>query len=74
MVEDGKLLTTMLTGYFAMDKEFPWKAFRLYTSSRVYKGFLEIGFQGEYLRIEDRMSNYQRKDENEKVYLYFKKQ
>lgn len=74
LVEDGKLLTTMLIGYFAMDKEFPEKASRLYTSSRVYKGFLEIGFQGEYLRIEDRMSNYQRKDENEKVYLYFKKQ
>ncbi|EKB08029.1 hypothetical protein HMPREF9716_01502, partial [Myroides odoratus CIP 103059] len=33
----------------------------------------EIGFQGEYLRIEDRMSTYKREDPNEKVYLYFKK-
>lgn len=34
---------------------------------------LEIGFQGEYLRIEDRMSNYKRTKQNEKVYLYFAK-
>lgn len=33
---------------------------------------LEIGFQGEYLRIEDRMSNFTRTKKNEKVYLYFK--
>ena len=65
LIEEGKLLTTILNGYFAIG--------RLYTSSRVYKGFLEIGFQGDYLRIEDRMSNYQRKDRNEKVYLYFKR-
>lgn len=34
---------------------------------------LEVGFQGEYLRIEDRMSNFTRTKHNEKVYLYFKK-
>lgn len=32
---------------------------------------LEIGFQGDYLRIEDRMSNYSRHKYDEKVYLYF---
>ncbi len=73
LAEEGKLLTTMLTGYFAPDYSEPNKPDRLFTSSRVYKGFLEIGFQGDYLRIEDRMSNYQRKNENEKVYLYFKR-
>ena len=39
---------------------------------RIFKGLLEIGFQGDYLRLEDRMSDYKRKDPNEKVYLYFK--
>ncbi|WHT37592.1 hypothetical protein QNH98_10280 [Myroides sp. mNGS23_01] len=34
---------------------------------------LEIGFQGDYLRIEDRMSNFKRTKHNEKVYLYFKR-
>lgn len=34
---------------------------------------LEIGFQGDYLRIEDRMSNYSRHKYDQKVYLYFKK-
>ncbi len=33
---------------------------------------LEIGFQGDYLRIEDRMSLFSRTKKNEKVYLYFK--
>lgn len=73
LVEEGKLLTTLLIGYFAPDNRPENLPHRLYTSGRVYKGFLEIGFQGDYLRIEDRMSNYQRKDENEKVYLYFKR-
>jgi len=34
---------------------------------------LEIGFQGEYLRIEDYMSHYNRINPTDKVYLYFKK-
>ncbi|WP_410879076.1 hypothetical protein [Myroides sp. DW712] len=34
---------------------------------------LEIGFQGEYLRIEDQMSHYNRTNPTDKVYLYFKK-
>lgn len=39
---------------------------------RVFKGLLEIGFQGDYLRLEDKISDYLRKDPDEKVYLYFK--
>lgn len=35
-----------------------------------YNGNLEIGFQGKYLRIEDKVSKYSGKD---KVYLYFKR-
>lgn len=34
---------------------------------------LRIGFQGEYLRVEDRMSNYTRMRPDEEVFLYFKK-
>ncbi|WP_413513744.1 hypothetical protein [Myroides odoratus] len=37
-----------------------------------YDGPLEIGFQGGYLRIEDRMSHYSRPKQTDKVYLYFK--
>lgn len=37
-----------------------------------YNGNIEIGFQAGYLRVEDRLSNYQRV-KGEKVYLYFKK-
>lgn len=33
---------------------------------------LQIGFQGKYLRIEDRMSNYRRIKPDEEVFLYFK--
>lgn len=33
---------------------------------------LQIGFQGEYLRIEDRMSHYVRRNPDEEVFLYFK--
>lgn len=33
---------------------------------------LQIGFQGEYLRIEDRMSHYVRTNPDEEVFLYFK--
>ncbi len=37
-----------------------------------YDGKLEIGFQGGYLRVEDRMSHYSRPRATDKVYLYFK--
>ncbi len=37
-----------------------------------YDGNIEIGFQAGYLRVEDRLSDYQRL-KDEKVYLYFKK-
>ncbi|WP_413513213.1 hypothetical protein [Myroides odoratus] len=37
-----------------------------------YSGNLEIGFQADYLRVEDRLSDYSRV-KDEKVYLYFKK-
>lgn len=33
---------------------------------------IQIGFQGEYLRIEDRISNYIRVKPEEEVFLYFK--
>lgn len=64
LIEEGKLFTTIREGDYYMD---------LFLGERMYKGILEIGFQGEYLRIEDRMSNYKRMDPEEKVYLYFKK-
>lgn len=37
-----------------------------------HDGNIEIGFQAGYLRVEDRLSDYQRL-KDEKVYLYFKK-
>lgn len=37
-----------------------------------YNENIEIGFQAGYLRVEDRLSDYQRL-KGEKVYLYFKK-
>ncbi|MDR0224522.1 MAG: hypothetical protein LBI32_05640 [Myroides odoratus] len=58
LIETGKIFTTIRDQY----------------SNRLFKGILEIGFQGEYLRIEDQISDYQRMDPNEKVYLYFKKE
>ncbi len=39
----------------------------------VYRGYIEIGFQAGYLRMEDRISDYNRVTKDEKVYLYFKK-
>ena len=41
-----------------------------FTEGRRYE--LQIGFQGKYLRIEDRMSHYVRLNPDEVVYLYFK--
>lgn len=66
LIEEGQLFTTIREGIVS-----PIGDVVLY--ERVFKGILEIGFQGKYLRIEDRMSNYKREDPNEKVYLYFKK-
>ncbi|MGS4345846.1 hypothetical protein ACKUSY_09720 [Myroides odoratus] len=56
MFKEGILFTTIKDPY----------------GKRVFKGLLEIGFQGDYLRIEDKISDYVRKDPDEKVYLYFK--
>lgn len=71
LVEEGKLLATIRRGY--PDRTSIPEAHFLVLKERIFKGLLEIGFQGDYLRIEDRMSNYKREDPNEKVYLYFKK-
>ncbi|MGG5576738.1 hypothetical protein ACPDHL_05260 [Myroides sp. C15-4] len=42
-------------------------------SNERFEGDIEIGFQGRYLRIEDRMSHYSRPANVNKVYLYFEK-
>lgn len=42
-------------------------------SNERYEGQVEIGFQGEYLRIEDRMSHFTYPSKVDKVYLYFEK-
>ena len=70
LVEEGQLFTTIRDGY--IDDSNPFNII-IVLQERSFKGILEIGFQGEYLRIEDRMSTYKREDPNEKVYLYFKK-
>ncbi|WP_410877549.1 hypothetical protein [Myroides sp. DW712] len=44
-----------------------------YRRKNHYSGEVEIGFQAGYLRIEDRLSDYNRLNKDEKVYLYFKK-
>ncbi|MGG5506638.1 MULTISPECIES: hypothetical protein [unclassified Myroides] len=73
LVEKGVFRTNMyFNGNFYYDKE----GVRQYYDSDenwAFKGNLEIGFQGDYLRIEDRMSHYTRPGSIEKVYLYFKK-
>ncbi|WP_158962033.1 hypothetical protein [Myroides fluvii] len=66
LLSEGELFTTLVNGYLHPQ-------IGLILGGRRFKGTLEIGFQGEYLRIEDYMSNYERIDPNEKVYLYFKK-
>ena len=66
LIDEGQLFTTIRAGYFDEASQ------RLVLKERIFKGILEIGFQGDYLRIEDRMSTYKREDPNEKVYLYFK--
>ncbi len=71
LVEEGQLFTTIRDGY--IDDSNPFNI-KIVLQKRIFKGILEIGFQGKYLRIEDRMSTYKREDSNEKVYLYFKKQ
>lgn len=70
LVGEGQLFTTIRDGY--IDDSNPLNI-RIVLNERIFKGILEIGFQGDYLRIEDRMSTYKREDPNEKVYLYFKK-
>ncbi|MCS4239263.1 hypothetical protein M2306_003051 [Myroides gitamensis] len=70
LVGEGQLFTTIRDGY--IDDSNPLNI-KIVLQERSFKGILEIGFQGEYLRIEDRMSTYKREDPNEKVYLYFKK-
>lgn len=42
-------------------------------TKETYSGNIEIGFQAEYLRIEDHISDYNYTPAKEKVYLYFKK-
>lgn len=66
LLNEGELFTTLVDGYLHPQ-------IGIVLGERRFKGSLEIGFQGEYLRIEDYMSNYERIDPNEKVYLYFKK-
>ncbi|MDR0224520.1 MAG: hypothetical protein LBI32_05630 [Myroides odoratus] len=66
LINEGELFTTIRNGI--IPDRGP-----IILQERSFKGILEIGFQGEYLRIEDRMSTYKREDPNEKVYLYFKK-
>ncbi|WP_353160369.1 hypothetical protein [Myroides odoratus] len=66
LINEGELFTTIRNGI--IPERGP-----IILQERIFKGILEIGFQGEYLRIEDRMSTYKREDPNEKVYLYFKK-
>ncbi len=64
LIEPGLLKTNVNDGVFG---EIPEK------HEEVYDGVLEIGFQAGFLRIEDRMSDYNRVTKDEKVYLYFKK-
>lgn len=64
LIEPGLLRTDVNDGVFG---EIPEK------HEEVYDGVLEIGFQAGFLRIEDRMSDYNRVTKDEKVYLYFKK-
>ncbi|MBB1139459.1 hypothetical protein [Myroides sp. WP-1] len=72
LIENGILRTNMyFNGNFYYDKN----GVRQYYDSDEnweFRGNLEIGFQGDYLRIEDRMSHYSRPGSIEKVYLYFK--
>ncbi|WP_353100055.1 hypothetical protein [Myroides odoratus] len=56
LYEEGILFTTIRDPY----------------GKRLFKGLLEFGFQGGYLRIEDKISNYVKKDPEGKVYIYFK--
>jgi len=65
LIRDGILQTTLKEGVPSES------GIQLLPKDAIYRGPIEIGFQGDYLRIEDRMSAYQREDPNEKVYLYF---
>lgn len=63
---EGVLKTQLKYG-----ESVPMLGIVLHDGGPMYSGEIEIGFQGEYLRIEDKMSSYIKADPNEKVYLYF---
>jgi len=76
LVHSGYLKTSIDDGYVQnveVIKNGEKVIIKEYRRKNHYNGEVEIGFQAGYLRIEDRLSDYNRVTKDEKVYLYFKK-